>query len=67
MKGRSSEPGAASIEQQVQNHDQQNQADSTTAVISKAGPQVGAAASEYQQKDDQNQNEWHAPECSTDD
>jgi hypothetical protein len=64
-KGRFSEPPAASIEQQVKNHNEQNQADSTTAVVPKAGSHVGAAASEHQQKDNQNQNEWHAPECST--
>jgi hypothetical protein len=59
------ETGAASAEDQVKDHDQQNEAQSAATVVTNAGAHVVAATAEEKKKDYENKYERHARKSST--
>jgi len=59
------EPPTAPPKEQEENNDEQNEAEATPAVVAEARAHIVSAAAEKEQKDHENNDEWHAAKSST--
>ena len=59
------QPPTASPKEQVENHNQQDKAQPSAAIIAEAWAHVISTAAEKEQKDHENDDEWHEAKSST--
>jgi hypothetical protein len=59
------QPIATPTEQEINDDNQQNQAETASAVIADTWTHVISAAAKYEQENDEKNYEWHARQCST--